>query len=113
MIGTQVIDRGRLFVRWMLQLDEPVHERSEAELHAEMLANYRWNFTVNLGDGAFFWFGLSFISTTTILPLFVSKLTPNPFWLALLAVLGQASWYLPQMFTSARSSVSPARSQLL
>ena len=41
--------------------------RSEAEVHEEMYANYRWNFAVNLGDGALFWFGLSFISATTIL----------------------------------------------
>jgi MFS family permease len=99
-MGTQVTGWGKLAMRRLLQLDVPVYERSEAELHAEMYENYRWNFAVNLGDGALFWFGLSFISTTTILPLFVSKLTPNPFWLALLAVLGQASWYLPQMFTS-------------
>ncbi|MFN8490748.1 MAG: MFS transporter [Caldilineaceae bacterium] len=97
---TQVAGWRRLAVRRLLQLDAPVYERSEEELHAEMVANYRWNFLVNLGDGALFWFGLSFISTTTILPLFVSKLTTSPFWLALLAVLGQASWYLPQIFTS-------------
>ena len=99
-MGTQAAGWRRLAIRRLLQLDAPVHERTEAELHAEMYANYHWNFWVNLGDGAFFWFGLSFISTTTILPLFVSKLTPSPFWLALLAIFGQASWYLPQIFTS-------------
>jgi MFS family permease len=87
-------------VRRLLQLDQPIRERSEAELTAEMEQNYGWNFAVNLGDGAFFWFGLSFISTTTILPLFVAKLTENPFWIALLAIIGQASWYLPQLFTA-------------
>jgi len=99
-MGMQVGGWGRLAVRRLLQLDEPIHERSEAELEAEMRANYLWNFAVNLGDGVFFWFGLSFISTTTILPLFLSKLTINPFWFALLAILGQSSWYLPQLFTS-------------
>ena len=41
--------------------------------------NYRWNFLVNSLDGASFWFGMSFISTTIILPLFVSHFTSNPF----------------------------------
>ncbi len=99
-MGTQTVGWGRLTIRRVLQLDAPVIERSEAEVHDEMQANYRWNFAVNLGDGAFFWFGLSFISATTILPLFLSKLTSGPFWFALLAVLGQSSWYLPQLFTS-------------
>ncbi len=99
-MGIQVPGWGKLAMRRLLQLDVPVDARSEAELHAEMHENYRWNFAVNLGDGAFFWFGLSFISTTTILPLFVSKLTLSPLWFALLAILGQASWYLPQLFTS-------------
>ncbi|CAN5843642.1 MFS transporter [soil metagenome] len=99
-MSIQVPGWGRLAMRRLLQLDVPVHGRSEEELHIEMHKNYRWNFAVNLGDGAFFWFGLSFISTTTILPLFISKLTLNPFWFALLAVLGQSSWYLPQLFTS-------------
>ena len=62
--------------------------------------DYRWNFLWNVGDGVFFWFGLSFISSTTILPLFVSKLSGDPFWIALLGVLSAASWYLPQLFTA-------------
>jgi len=99
-MGSQVGEWGRLAIRRLLQVDVPIHARSEAELHEEMYANYQWNFAVNFMDGAFFWFGLSFISTTTILPLFISKLTTNPFWFALLAVLGQAGWYLPQLFTS-------------
>lgn len=97
---TQLQARDQSVVRRWLQLDEPTVERSEAELTAEMQRNYRWNFTVNLLDGAFFWFGQSFISSATILPLFLSKVTTEPLWVALLAVLGQASWYLPQLFTA-------------
>lgn len=35
-------------LRRSLQLDEPTHERSEAEVRAEMECNYLWNFVVNL-----------------------------------------------------------------
>lgn len=88
------------WLRWLLEADKPVPALNEAELEAEAQQNYRWNFAVNMLDGAWFWFGLSFISATTLLPLFVSKITPNPVWIALLAVLTQAAWYLPQLFAA-------------
>lgn len=87
-------------VRRLLELDRPIPPRSQAEVEVEMWANYRWNFLCNLGDGAWFWFGYSLLSSATILPLFVSKLTTEPFWFALLAVISQSSWYLPQLFTA-------------
>ena len=86
--------------RWLLELDKPVPDRTPDELAAVAQKDYRWNFVVNLLDGAAFWFGLSFISGATILPLFVSKLTTDPFWIALLAVLSSAAWYLPQIFAA-------------
>jgi MFS family permease len=87
-------------LRWLLQLDRPAAPRSDAEISAEIEKNYRWNFTVNLLDGATFWFGISFISSTTIVPLFVSKLTDSPFIIGLVAVIAQGSWFLPQLFTA-------------
>jgi MFS family permease len=86
--------------RWLVGVDKPVPERSDAQVIADRERNYRWNFAVNLGDGAAFWFGYSFASSSTILPLFVSKLTPSPFALGLLAVLAQGAWLLPQLFTA-------------
>ncbi|MCB2202958.1 MFS transporter [bacterium] len=62
--------------------------------------NYRWNFTVNLLDGAFFWFGSSFISTATILPLFISKLTDSLVPIGLLSIISSAGWFLPQLFAA-------------
>ncbi len=95
--------RARLFggtLRWLLQVDRPAPYRSDDEIEAEAERNYRWNFAVNLLDGASFWFGFSFASASTILPLFVRKLTPSPLALGLLAVLAQGSWFLPQLFTA-------------
>jgi MFS family permease len=84
----------------LLQSDRPVAPRGDDEIAAEVERNYRWNFTVNLLDGAFFWFGLSFISSSTIVPLFISKLTANPLLIGLVAVIASGSWYLPQLFTA-------------
>jgi MFS family permease len=86
--------------RWLLRLDLPALPRSEEEIAAEMTRNYRWNFAVNLSDVTVFWFGASFISAATILPLYISKLTTNPIPLALVAIIGQGSWYLPQLLTA-------------
>lgn len=87
-------------MRWLLQVDQPVSPRSEGEVAAEVEQNYRWNFTVNLLDGASFWFGLSFISSSTIVPLFISKLTDSTLAIGLVAVIAQGSWFLPQLFTA-------------
>jgi MFS family permease len=84
----------------LLQLERPVPPRTEAELVAEAQRHYRWNFVVNLIDGTAFFFGLSFVSGSTIAPLFVSKLTSSTLAIGLLAVLAQAGWFLPQILTA-------------
>jgi MFS family permease len=81
-------------------LDRPVPPRTEAEVTAERDRNYRWNFGVNLADVSSFWFGLSFISATTIVPLFISKLTDSTLAIGLAAVIAQGAWFVPQLFTA-------------
>jgi len=92
--------RGRSAARWLLRMDTPLPPRTDAQLDAERDSHYTWNYSVNLLDGVFFWFGLSFVSSATILPLFVSKLSDSPIPIALLAVLAQSSWFLPQLFAA-------------
>lgn len=91
---------GKLMLRRLLQADQPVLPRSDSEIEAEIERNYRWNFSFNLLEGTAFWFGFHFVSASTIIPLFVSKLTLNPFAFGLVAVLAQAGWYLPQLLTA-------------
>jgi MFS family permease len=62
--------------------------------------NYRWNFVVNSLDGASFWFGMSFISSTVILPLFVRHFTDNPLMIGLIPFLNTAGVFLPQLFVA-------------
>lgn len=62
--------------------------------------HYRWNFTVNLLDGASYWFGYSFISTSTIFPLFVSKLTDSLWPIGLISLISSAGWFLPQLISA-------------
>jgi MFS family permease len=95
------LDSGaRSLLRWLLQLDAPVPQRTDEEVAALVERNYRWNFTVNLVDGSSFWLAMSFVGTTTIVPLFISKLTPSMVPIAYVAILAQAGWFLPQVFTA-------------
>lgn len=92
--------RLRLAVRHWLQIDEPVPPRRDEEITAEVERNYRWNFTVNVIDGAGYFFGASFISSSTIVPLFISKLTASPLPIGIASVIAQGGWFLPQLFTA-------------
>jgi len=83
-----------------LQADRPHVSAGEAETEAEVVRHYRWNLAMNLLDGGIFWFGLSFISAVTILPLFVSKLTDSTLAVGLVAVISAGAWYLPQMLAA-------------
>jgi MFS family permease len=92
--------RIRLALRHMLQVDQPVARRSDEEITAEAERNYPWNFSVNLIEGASFFFGAGFISSSTMVPLFISKLTSSPFPIGLASVIAQGGWFLPQIFTA-------------
>ncbi|MDX1663320.1 MAG: MFS transporter [Candidatus Promineifilaceae bacterium] len=93
----------RRLLRRLLQLDHATPEVDDAAVEAFRAANYRWNFATNLLDGASFWFGLSFISSSTILPLFISRLSDSPLPLGIVAVIAQGGWFLPQLFTARRT----------
>jgi MFS family permease len=62
--------------------------------------NFRFNFLVNIGDVGFYMFGISFISSATILPLYLSHFTHNPIILGLIPFLTTAGFLVPQLFSS-------------
>ena len=73
-------------------------ERSSFDREVER--SYRFNFVVNAFDGALFWAGSSFIASTTILPVYVSRLTDSKFAIGLLSMIGAMGWLVPQLFTA-------------
>lgn len=95
-----LFSRSRTALRWLLRADQPVPEQSETDIAAEMKRNFNWNFTFNVLDGSAFTLGVSFISATTIVPLFLSKLSDSPIPIGLAAMIAQGSWFLPQLFTA-------------
>lgn len=93
--------RKRLLTKLLL-LDQPVAPRPDMEVEAEAERNYRWNFGVNLLDGFAFFFGIAFASSSTIVPLFVSKITLDPWIIGVVAMIAQASWFFPQVFSAGK-----------
>ena len=84
----------------LLETDRP-HPAFEGEaLEREVRRNYRWNLSVSIGEVGLFFFGMSFIASTTILPLFITKLTSSTLAIGMVALLAQGGWYLPQLFTA-------------
>src|SRR5512134_572565 len=79
-------------------MTDALAETSPAQRQIEQ--HYRWNFLVNALDGASFWFGMSFISSAVILPLYVSHFTTNPLLIGLIPVLSTAGYLVPQLFTA-------------
>ena len=78
----------------------PENRDGLSNVQQEIERNYRWNFTVNALDGASFGFGASFLSTTIILPLFVSHFTHDPILIGLIPFLYTAGFLLPQLLTA-------------
>ncbi|MBN2117348.1 MAG: MFS transporter [Anaerolineales bacterium] len=71
-----------------------------SSVQQEIVQHYRWNFLVNSLDGASFWFGMSFISWTVILPLYVSHFTNSPLLIGLIPFLSTAGYLVPQLFVA-------------
>jgi len=67
----------------------------------------RFNFTVNVLDGAFFGVGLGFASYVTVLPLFINTLTDSTILIGLVPALHTVGFLLPQLFTAGRVARLP------
>jgi MFS family permease len=81
-------------------VDDIDYAAEERAYQAEVERHFRWNFVVNMLDGALFWFGLNFVAPSTILPLYVRHLTDSRLLIGLIATIAGAGWYLPQLFTA-------------
>jgi MFS family permease len=76
------------------------HPAGPPETAGEVERYYRRNFAANVGDGAFWQLGISFISVQAILPVFVSRLTTSDLLIGLIPAIMEVGWYLPQLFVA-------------
>jgi MFS family permease len=66
------------------------------------LKDERWNFSAALIDAAGWGLGMSLISHTTFLPLFVSQLTGSPYAIGAISAAMSFGWFLPGLLVAAR-----------
>lgn len=90
----------RRSLRWLLQLDASYSVMNSAEAETFRDQNFRWNYLFNSLDVISFMGSMSMLSATTILPLFITKLTDSTIPLAIVAIISQAGFFLPQLFAS-------------
>lgn len=72
----------------------------KTSFHQEVEANFRWNFSVNILDIAFYMFGVSLVSAETIMPLLVSHLTSSKIVIGLIPAIYSLGYFLPQLLTA-------------
>jgi MFS family permease len=70
----------------------------------EVRQHLRFNWIVNLLDGAFFGFAIGFASFVTVLPLFVSTMTSSAILIGLIPAIHNMGWQLPQLLVAKRMS---------
>ncbi len=66
--------------------------------------NLRHNIIANIGDGAFFGFGVGFASYSTIIPLFIASFTSSATLIGLVPAIHNMGWQLPQLLLAKRIS---------
>jgi MFS family permease len=73
----------------------------DSGLEPRFVRHFRRNFIVNASDIILWRFGDSLMAIATILPVFASTLTDSPIVIGLIPALGDAGWFIPQLFTAA------------
>jgi MFS family permease len=64
------------------------------------MKNFRWNFSVNVIDLAFYTLGMSIVSQATIMPLLISTLTTSTIVIGLVPAIFNMGFLLPQLLTA-------------
>jgi MFS family permease len=77
------------------------------------IPNVRWNFTLNVLDGAFYSFGLSFASATTVLPVFVQRLGGSDVAVGMIPVVWAVGLNLPQLLIANHAQQVRSKKRLL
>lgn len=67
-------------------------------MESQKSQHHRFNFIVNILDGAFFGMALGFASFSTVIPLFISTLSDSAVFIGMVSAVHVLGWQLPQLF---------------
>ncbi len=73
----------------------------------------RRNFILNVLDGAFFAFGMSFVSRATVLPVLIKRIGGGNIAIGIIPVLWFVGFNLPQLLIASRAERAPRKKTLL
>jgi len=90
-----VLDNHLFNVNLILMINESSAQTQFAQKH------FKRNFFLGVSNGVLFNFAWAFTSTSTVLPLFISKLTPSHILIGLASTLEALGWFLPQIAIAA------------
>ena len=65
--------------------------------------NRHWNFTMNMLEMSFWTMAMSFVFSSTILPLYTSYLTSSMLLIGFVVATYEVSFYLPQLFIAPKA----------
>jgi len=69
-------------------------------IDAQVLIHYRHNFIVNILDMTCFFLAMAFMSSSVILPLFITHISTNKIYIGLFGMISATGFFLPQLFTA-------------
>ncbi len=72
----------------------------QLEFDQYVAKNYRWNFSVNVMDLAFYMLAMNLVSQATVMPLLVSQLTDSKLAIGLIPAISSLGFLLPQLFAA-------------
>lgn len=81
----------------------------KTDFEREVETNYRWNFSVNVLDGAFFEFGMNLVSAETVVALLVSQLTASKVVIGLIPAIHSLGFLLPQLLSASLAERLPRK----
>jgi MFS family permease len=90
-----LIDNFLFNINLRAMTTQPLAESQFARQH------FKRNFFLGVSNGVFFNFAWAFISTSTVLPLFISRLTGSQILIGLASTLEALGWFLPQIAIAA------------
>lgn len=94
-------------------MNDAEYAAEEAACQVQVQRYFRWNFAVNTIEGAFYWLGMSFAASSTIIPLYVSHLTNSRLLIGLVAAIAGSGWSLPQLLTASYVERLPLKKRMV
>ncbi|MCK8827405.1 MFS transporter [Natroniella acetigena] len=77
-----------------------MEQEEKKKIRKKIEKDYKFNFWLSIGEGAFYTLGIGLVAINTILPLFVRQLTESKFLVSLITGIYMFGIHFPQLFSA-------------